>query len=239
MAIGLRTVSFGGERIIEKNGEIPSFPKIKIEVERDVTSFNSIVTAKGQARCGLPVIVKKPVGTLAMAAEVGRHPTLMPPIVSKELLDEFYKQRDELDNMYGSGSGINGGGGGGYYSAGSYYGTSYPNYSSTFANYSSIGTYIPVTYSGVGGQSKEDVEGYEESPKKKIKKEPFTLQSMPQWKKDKMRKILLETLREYKFSKKVEDMTKGFKWLMFFLGFAILLNFGKILEIIAAVAGVN
>jgi len=97
-----------------------------------------------------------------------------------------------------------------------------------------MGYYTTCSGAGFG-----DADQVQSEPEKKEKKEPFRLENLPSWKKEKMKKILHEFIKEYKYQKGVQNMTKGLKWLFYFLGFAILLNFPKILDIIAVAVGVN
>ena len=150
-------------------------------------------------------------------------------------------------SIYGALGG--GGAGGGYYvndqsatSCGSSYGsTPYDNWGTP--SYTNPRMYIHASgYDSLPVQTKEEKEQQEREERARERmetrriiqaKKDYSLSTIPGYQKHMMLDTLQETLNAYNYRKGVNNMTKGIKWLLFFFGFAVLLNFGRILDIIA------
>ena len=152
----------------------------------------------------------------------------------KELSMEIYGEMD------------GGGGGGGSYcnaiSNGSYshgyYSDSqwFPN-NHTHVTTSGCYNEIPCTEKEIKQQEREEAARKKiENRRIAIAKKSFTLAKLSTYQKEIMIDTLHETLSAYNYKKGINNVTKGIKWLLFFFGFAILLNFGRILDIIASLA---
>lgn len=65
---------------------------------------------------------------------------------------------------------------------------------------------------------------------------PFeSLSELSKQTKDRILQVLQDSHKEYVLRIKIKNMTTGIKWFLIFTGFAILVNFGKILELIALI----
>ena len=63
----------------------------------------------------------------------------------------------------------------------------------------------------------------------------WTLADLSSWRKTMVLKHLYALYLEHKVERGWERMGKGIKWFLIFLGFAMMMNFGKILQLIATV----
>lgn len=151
------------------------------------------------------------------------------------VLYEYIRRGLEELNMaiYG---GYGGSGGSGHYVTTSGSGSSINGYQG----------YMPYSGSPIASynQTQQEREQEEKEAKARDKieisrikqaKKDFTLADISSIERETMLDTLHETLKMYNYKKGADNMTKGIKWLLFFLGFAILLNFGKILDIITLV----
>jgi hypothetical protein len=221
---------------------IPDYPRINVTIERDPRSFNHILIASGKSPDGRDVVVTRTVSELGLAASYAGYyaePQRSGLDIEREkLIQEFYERRNEMS----SGSG-GAGGSAGYYSSGSYFGDG----TSSSYNGSYIGSYYPSPYdqyhshthtiTTASGCMPVVTHGGEKIIEKENRKDLFKLKNMPEWRKQRMHDILHKFIKEYKYKEGVDNMTKGLKWFLFFLGFAITWNFSRILDIIAAVVG--